>query len=300
MNRKGLALRSVVYAIIAIVFFVVVLFLIMGSGVLSVFYQYFYGGVCTLSSTLRGSLVKTIWELWSIISVAIIVVMIIVGGVEALKAGQTETLFAFSAKEYIKAFGVSALKGLLGGAKTGVIGLIGLIFVVNMIFPKIPLVCPVTQSSIYSDDQIDVKSEMLAQSVDCFNRFGAGRYDPLWGIDPPNPRLCAILTIKSETEIDLTDVINIAKGKFGKNWQLGDDRLYLYCQMPGQFFELSNKVEDWDKCKFKEATLFIMYLDKHEYDWLSYGTAIGKKRIDYFDFIDQKQDSIVWYIEVNK
>ena len=52
----------------------------------------------------------------------------------------------------------------------------------------------------------EAEKEIADNVVSCFAMFGSGKYDPLTGVDPPNPRTCFVLHIVTDHDFDMTDI----------------------------------------------------------------------------------------------
>ena len=164
-------------------------------------------------------------------------------------------------------------------------------------------------------DHMDVHAEIASQTLECYHQFGGGDFDPLWGVDPPNPRVCSIVKagVEAPHTINLKDTVILGSAAYSKSWDLGEQKpnIFLFCRdvstpdIKRQSLErYGNDITTWGDCKFKKATIFVMYLDKHPYDWFSYGTSICRDplgdKMTYGDFKDIDGDAIVWCVEIEE
>jgi hypothetical protein len=121
----------------------------------------------------------------------------------------------------------------------------------------------------------------------------------LIGLDPPNPRECRILevVVANTTPISVSSIYKYMHDSYNKSWPLGDKKLFVYCAVGNGVQELGNNASTWNnKCYFNQSRIFIMFRDKHDYDIVSYGTAVCGGKITSDDFGDVK-DAMVWCIE---
>jgi hypothetical protein len=233
--------------------------------------------------------------IWSIMSIIIEVMMVISGGIKGvsvLKEGATSAI-KYTLKQVISAG--------LGGA--GLFALIGLISVsviltymtILPLLSNIPLFCPSVTIDVGTPQQNastdKITQEIASSTMDCWNMYGAGALDPLTGIDPPNPRECRILETFLIGKVNMTGVYNYMRNTYSKNWPFGNDRIFLYC-----IGNLGNDPTKWDSCNFYKARVYVMFRDKHQYDLLSYGSAVCGGNIHEEDFGDVG-DAMVWCVE---
>jgi hypothetical protein len=298
LNRRGIALETAVALIMGIVFLVVVLFIVLGTGLLSAFQNQFYGLICTSSSYARGILVGLIMAVWSIVSLAIEIVVFLSGNVKSGLVALTKSAIKKLLREQVGAglgAGVFALIALLS------VSLILTYLAVLPLISNIPLFCPsVTIDVGVPGNEVTLDkfhNEFSSATSDCWNMYGAGALDPLIGVDPPNPRLCRVLEAYIKSPTNPKTVHDYMLGIYQKNWPFGSDRIFAYCYLGGNLNKLSNDVSTWgNQCQFDKARIYVMFRDKHEYDLLSYGTSVCGGQISEDDFGDVG-DSMVWCIE---
>jgi hypothetical protein len=306
INKKGIALETAVALIIGIVFLVVVIFILLQTGLLSSFQTQIYGLTCTASAYGRSVLIGMIMQVWGPLSTVIEIIAVISGGLSGgtyalAKIGKTSLdLVRRLIKQAAIAGGGTALFALIGFLS------ISSILTYTALLPlvqSIPLFCPSVTIDVGTENQKASEpkflGEIAAATTDCWNMYGSGALDPLFGVDPPNPRECRILEtyVKNDTPMNVSRIYDYILVEYGKNWSLGEGKLFVYCNINNSFQKLGNNPTDWiGNCSFDQARIYVMYRDKHDYDLLSYGTAVCNGKIDTGDF-DNVNDVIVWCIE---
>lgn len=302
LDKKGIALETSVALIIGIVFLIVIIYILLQTGMLSTFQMQFYGLMCTASSYSRGIFIGIILWIWTIASIAITVVLAISGaskGAYMLKQTSTKLL-----SRILK-------QAAAMGAVAGVISIVSFLsltvaLVYVAIIPLtsgIPLICPAVTIDLGSQSNPATSekflSEVSASTIDCWNMYGAGSMDPLFAIDPPNPRECRTIEsyIVSTTPSSPKQMYDYLYAAYNQSWPLGNSKLFAYCVIPGSIQNLGNNPADWaGECSFDKARIYIMFRDKHDYDLVAYGTAVCNGIIDAGDFGDIA-DAMVWCIE---
>ena len=305
-KAQTLSLRNIMLAITAIVFVVVVFFMILGSGIVPVFTNVSAGFIRVAFSFTRGLIISLLWGLWSVTSSILLVYYSLV----SIAGSGGATIAGVAAVEVV------ATEVLVG-----------------QIFTSIPLVAPVSQVSVGYIEPVEMQDAALeigSQSLDCYTQFGAGSFEPLWGVDPPNPRTCAVVKVGTTKTMNMTYVLKNSSQAFGTRWRLGsvdEPKIYLYCKSPDfgidsdggfpegaevppslmsavKIKEFENNVEDWSDCKLTKGTVYVMYTDIHPFDSRSYGSNIisdaSGSRVEADDFEDLENDIIVLYVEVEK
>ncbi|HDQ59785.1 MAG TPA: hypothetical protein ENN30_01180 [Candidatus Woesearchaeota archaeon] len=315
--KKGqtLAMKNIVAGVVAIVFVIVVIYMLMGSGVMKAYYQGYYGFIRTFSAHIRGVLVSSMYWLWQRTAAIMMVSQALMAAAAGAGEGATYAVEsgATTWQAILKTVGIGAAKSAaISTAKTGLFAMLGYALLVEKLFAVIPLIAPVTEVDIglgAPADPIDVYSSIASNSLDCYNHFGAGLLDPLWGVDPPNPRTCVVLKAESKELIDPKGVLQVGSGLFDSKWTLGYDEpnIYLFCRDltgKGELIRYGNDEDSWGGCSFKKATVFIMYADIHPLDLFSYGTGVCRDvygdSIKWRDISRLDRDAIVWCIQVEE
>ncbi len=296
--KKGVALETAVKFIVGIVFLVLIIFVLMQTGLLAAFKEQTAVMFCTFSAYTRDYFIKTIWSLLSIALTMITIFTVLIGGAGALF--QTGIRGITKVPKII-------LKDVAKGTLTRAFSYLGIgstimLFVILTMFPKIPLMCPsltidvgFRSKPVDSDKFIET---IASRTIDCYNMLGAGELNPLFGIDPPNPRICFTLETYIKTEDNMKHVFDETYRLFNASWPLGkepDLKLYLYC---GSTFK-GNNPDDWADCKVKDSRVYVMFLDRHDFDWTgSLSSApCGGISVGPFGQFDPPHDAIVWCVE---
>ncbi len=297
MSKKGLALNIVVGFIAGIVFLVITIFVLLKAGLLATVKEQMAVMMCTFSTYSRNIFLNAIWSFVQGLIVVITILTLISGG----PSSSIGLNLAFSSV-YKKAADMIASTGLKAGA---VIFLVlfsfQMIFILSVtagIFPKIPLMCPATTINVGLHNKPvgveDFVDTLGSRSIDCWNMMGSGNANPLWGLDPPNPRICFTLETHLNQSTNMKKVGNWVYSKFNNSWPFGgknDMNIYLYC---GKDYE-GNNVNNWENCLIKNNRVFIMFRDKHDYDYISYDSSVCGGAINVDKFKDK--DNVVICVE---
>jgi len=299
-KKAQASLETVVFLIAGILFLVVVLYMILGSGLLLNFSSQTNYFLCTISSSLRGVIVNVILSVWRVVGFVLSIYLNLTLGFSGVKS-----LTSSAVKTVLKKVIIVGLPLLDAALFALDISIIVVYMVIMPTLNTIPLLCSTDAVNI---GDIDKPSDLnyffnrvSSVTSDCYNMYGAGHFDPLFGLDPPNPRLCTVIRFNLEQKTDAstlyTQMANFQKSNFALK-----DKIFLYCSSKGgsfYFAELNSTMPDsWKDCGFKKGTLNIMYLDKHDYDLFSYGTGVCNGAIDVDDMdLTGENDAIVWCVE---
>jgi hypothetical protein len=286
MSRKGIAFQEAIYLIISMVFLVVVIYVMLTTGLLATFREQFFTIICTFSSYGRGVLVKAIWDVWKIMLVVMAVILAITSGGRTLATlGASSIIF----KQAIRTFTKMGSAGIILGALTGLdITMLLTYFMVTSILGTIPIICPVSTVDIGYDNSLAPPDKFYeiagAHIEDTYNMFGKGDFDPIFGLDPPNPRTAFILETHLSRAADMGTLYEKTTDAYKTNWNLGSKdnlKVYLYCYSSAQkqYIYYGNKPDTWSLCSFDKARINLMYKDKHDYDLIAYGTSVCGGRI---------------------
>lgn len=275
------ALRYTIYLIAGIVFLAVIIFIVLKSGLVEAAKETMVTMVCTFSSYSRGMLISFIWKIASILIIVMTVMSIIAGasslGARAtLKIGSkilaksTKLFYVFSggmaaATSFLRYLGISAFVSLM---------------VIYVVFSHIPLICPAMTVDVGERDKPVSFDKFVnvfgSRTIDCWNMMGAGNVDPLWGLDPPNPKICFTLETHLDTKVNMKQVFEQMYEDYKNSWKLGAPsklRMYLYCYTDNGYESFGNNPNNWGGCKLQNSRIHIMFKDHHDYDLFSYGTA---------------------------
>ncbi|MDD5182259.1 MAG: hypothetical protein PHC66_03755 [Candidatus Nanoarchaeia archaeon] len=268
MNKKAF-FETVIGLVIAVTVSVIVLYLLLAQGVAGPAKTSVYSLACTASSYSRGILLEVIMKIINVLS-----------STYASIYGTAYGIIA--AIVLIPAGGVLGAPGVAGAAYGGYMEGIDQADAFSLeLLSTFPLVCPPSTVDI---GKVEAGKEsapeefykVLAGSlIDARDIMGNGRYDPLAGADPPNPRAIFIL----ETHLDKSVTFNDAYDALLKmypnktDWFKGNDeemRLYLYCAGESK----GNNFASFSGCSIKDSIVYIMYKDDHKYDLYTAGTSI--------------------------
>lgn len=309
MNTKGIALETAVKLIAGIVFLIVVMYMLLQTGLLTSFVERINTTVCTASSIGRGIILAMIWSFFQALLIILTFIQLI-SGIGGYGAGAVQASRAgFFIKQALKNF---ALKGITAtSVLTLGVGTIAAYILIAKVFSAVPLICPTTVINVGAADNPttieDFYTVASSRTVDCWSMYGEGKFNPLWGKDPPNPRTCFILETHLEEPTSIQDLYLDMRATYGDNWKLGEEKIWVYCGSQDKGKDFS----DWSSsaCNIQNHKMYIMYYDKHPYDDISYfdggfGDPSGSAACDMRDSIlnmnqvfEEDKDMIVWCIE---
>jgi hypothetical protein len=314
-NKKGIALDTAVSLIMGVVFLIVVIYILITTGLLSSFTERVFVTVCTASALARSVILRAIWSVWQVVIIALTVFeMIAFAGKGAASGAKVlGTVAKGEASLLLKSALISVAKW---GAVTGLAGAITYLgfatiatyLMISNVFPKIPIACETISLDVGYDSAgnqataAEFYSIAGSRTVDCWDMFGAGKWDPLWGKDPPNPRACFVIDAHLKPDANgkyptLEDLYINSSKTYDKKWKLGGDKIFAYCKGVAK----TDNFNSWgeDDCQIKNSRVYIMYFDKHEYDLNSYGSSTCGIRNDWLanDVTDEDGDRVVWCVE---
>ena len=297
MSKKGIALGVVVSLIAGVVFLVIAIFLILQAGLLATVKEQLAVMVCTFSTYSRNMFLNTIWTFVSGLLVAI-TIMSLISGASAGPGALKYLISTATLKSAVKMIATTGLKA--AGIGLMVFLSFDLIFILAVtagIFPKIPLMCPATTINVGLHDKPvgveDFVNTIGSRTMDCWSMMGSGNANPLWGLDPPNPRICFTLEVHLDESTNMKNVGGMIYNKFNNSWPFGgcnNMNLYLYC---GRDYK-GNNIDNWD-CNIQDNRIFILFRDKHDYDYISYDSSVCGGAINVGNFKDK--DNVVICVE---
>lgn len=287
MNKKGIILDETVVLIVGLILTIVVIFgVLYYTGFLENFAYSIQLVVCMASAYFRGVVISLLW--------AFFIVIILMAGltsgaalVQLLTGGsfspQTYGILHGSTSGLISGSTSGLISGLKSGLKTHTKDIIVLYFLdqmvialVGMVFASIPLVCNIASTDVGSfynpTAPVDFEDFILSSTTDTWNAFGQGIFNPLWGLDPPNPRILLKSNVFLGGGISMKNVyVNITEK--APDWKLaaeqGDTktRIRLFCPD-----DMGFDYEDWDTCYINNKIVYVMYFDNHP--WAVYGSGV--------------------------
>lgn len=301
MSKKGIALNITVAFIAGIVFLVIAIFVVLQAGLLATVKEQIAVMICTFSTHSRNIFLNTIWAFVN----AMLVVITIISLLSGMNAGEGALKYMLdkaTAKTIAKIIAATGLKA--GGIALFALVSFDIIFILGVtmgVFPKIPLMCPaVTVNVGLSDNPAevdDLTKSLGSHIVDCWNMMGAGNANPLWGLDPPNPRICFTLEVHLKEQANMKEVGEAIYDRFNNTWPFGskdDMNLYLYCDDGNDATYKGNNFDNWN-CNIQDNRIFVLFRDKHDYDYISYDSSVCHGRINVGNFKDK--DNVVICVE---
>jgi hypothetical protein len=263
-------------------------------------------------------IISTIWEMWKIVAILITVFETVAfSGAKAGTSIAGGLAYKATFREFVTMVAKVGAKKALGAAMIFIgASSIMTFLMVSKIFPMVPLACAINNMDVGFDDvnakatAEELYSVMGSRSIDCWDMFIRGGWDPLWGVDPPNPRTCFLIEAHIKPPAihingtpdypTLSTVYDEMKHTFRKNWGFGDNKIFAYCEGT----PMGTIPTEWvgADCTIKDSFVYIMYFDKHEMDFLSYGSAACDMKDDMniipgSEVFDQKSDVLVWCVE---
>ena len=175
--KKGVTtLTILVVVIVAILSLVLAMNFLFSQGYLVGLQSLVCSTLTRTSALLRGIIVKQLWVFyWAIFAIFSAVVL-------AHAAGCASNPFS-------AAICIAGYLGAVAGFSSLMMGF----------FTTIPFTTCATP--LIEVDDADILKERVAESaLDCWNMYGEGGYDPLTGIEPPNPRICYTIKFNLDGE----------------------------------------------------------------------------------------------------
>ncbi len=195
--KKGIALQTVVMLILAIISLAIGIMLIMKAGLISNLQTIICTTLITWTSYVRGILVNLIWLFfWAMIGVMALLIVIYGSFCKAFPGN----IYCLSIYAAFIAF---------------------LLYTILVVFSGLPLMhCPNPTIKIgdFEKDCGDSLTspevfmrEVAERSVDCWGMFSKGKFDPLTGKTPPNPRTCFVINFNLERGVTIEEIVYYLK-----------------------------------------------------------------------------------------
>ena len=252
VSKKGLSLSILAILILSLISLAVVLYIVIKAGLLSALRDIVCVNVTSISSMIRGIIIDLIW--WFFGGVLLIVFFILFVFGSLCKAFPIGTAICTAMYAAFAAILIIAIMDLMG---------------------MIPLFTCQTSDitigdSVHHVAAVNFEKEVAARTVDCWNMYAKGRYDPLTGLSTPNPKTCFVINFNLTSNINVSDILTyMAKNNFTK----GMDYLTAAGGNPIVHINTTFSTDDASILKtknFHEGRLFIKYGDDFLYSsWYS-------------------------------
>ena len=248
MNKKGITLETAVMLILVALSLGIIIILLLTSGLLSSLESIICTSLTTGGMWIRGLIVQQVWSfVWIFIGIVGAIMLIFGTTCRAFPVGTAACAIAF-------------------GVFTGVI-----IITANSLTSSLPLFsCPnptimhgpfseecTTTSSTGISKEVLFK-EVADRSVDCWNMYTRGKYDPLSGREPPNPVTCFVIDFKLKPS-EAVSVREIVDWMADNNYSNQEGIPYI--EKAGWAIIMQNNSNViWDK-NIMQGRMFIKYGD---------------------------------------
>ena len=242
MNKKGITLETAIALILIAISLAIIIILLLTSGLISSLQSIICTSLTTSTMFLRGFIVKSIWDLF----------WIFVGLITAI-------IWIFGS--FCKGFPVgTAVCAVMNAVFIGVLtaSFMGLTSGLPILY------CPNPTITVgpFSEDchsQVGVSKEVFFKeiadrSVDCWNMYARGEYDPLSGHEPPNPITCFVVDFRVRSPVSINEIVDwMQVNNYSSN--------ISYLEKAGWAVVVQNNSETlWDK-NLTKGRLFIKYGD---------------------------------------
>jgi hypothetical protein len=239
LNRKGITLETAVSLILVAVSLGIIIILLFTSGLISSLSASICTILTTASSYVRGFVVYAIWTFYGILIGLVAAIMFLLG--------RTCQTFPFGTAACLITFGVFVV--ILTGAFTALASSLPLLSCPN---PTIIHGFKETCGNGVSNETFI--REVADRTVDCWNMYTAGKYDPLSGREPPNPVTCFVVDFNVKTPVSMR---NITEWMIKTNYS-SDGTKYL--AKVGGVIPQNNNEEIFNN-EYTKGRLFIKYGD---------------------------------------
>lgn len=297
LNKRAIALMETMTLIISIVFLVMILYFFISKGVAGPVKGSTSELACTFSTYSRGLLVESLTGFLNMFEATARTTFLaggmVAGCVGGAAAGGLAGLGTGPMAVAAVPAGISV--GCSAGGYAG--GYAALEFGESIadsyslqFLSSIPMVCPASTENIGLPGKTETSnvlaSKLGAKLFDTWRAMGQGAYDPIVGLDPPNPRTIFIIETHLNAQTDFNELINLARQNHPNDWPFGDEaadntRLYLYCTGRSAYKD----------CSIQDSRIYIMYKDDHNYDKWTAGTSVcnGNINVDAKEYKDRAQ-----------
>ncbi len=252
MDKKALSLSILAVLILALISLGIMLIVIIKAGLLSALRDIVCVNVTSLSSMIRGVIIDLLWFFFGAVLLLVFLLMFLFGSLcKAFPVGTAACTVMYAA------FAVGLTMALMN------------------VFGAIPLFTCQTSDITIGDAvhhvaAVNFEKEVAARTVDCWNMYAKGRYDPLTGLSTPNPKTCFVINFNLTSNINVSDMLmymgtnNFTKGVYYLTAAGGNPIVHI---------NTAFSTDDTSILKtknFHEGRLFIKYGDDFLYSsWYS-------------------------------
>jgi hypothetical protein len=249
ITKKGIALSTLATLILAGLSFGIVLMVLIQSGLLTNLQSFMATTLTAFESNLRGMAIAAIAEFMAVFILVLFAIMWLGSTCHSGPWGAAACLAMYAS---LMVFLVGAIHNLDASFPW-----------VDIPNPDINL--PPTGGHTCGTDGADPNvfiKEVADRSVDCWYMFAEGRYNPLLGKVPPNPRTCFVINfnLNNETGVSFDDIKNWMKTN---NYPGTSD---TYWKKSGNGLVLENNKDAFSK-RIKTGRMFIKYGDNIKKIW---------------------------------
>lgn len=262
---------QVMILILGIVGLVIVLYILIAQGIGGPATTQISTLTCTIAANSRGLFMKGAEPLANEIVGITMASAFMFGGVPVVEVGGVPV---------VSVGGVTGAKFIQNDAN---------IFALSLL-SSVPLICPASTVDVGYDAQgkqstpANFYNVLGGKLIDIYTMFGSGKYNPLVGADPPNPRVVFVLETHLTEEVSFANAISQISALYpntsswfgiGGDNKEEDRNIFLYCP---------DSTVNFGACTFKDARIYVMYKDDHTFDRFSAGNglcSINKDAIEY-------------------
>lgn len=256
MDKKAILFGQVIFLIVAVLALVIVIYVLMAQGLGGAVSSQTFVMTCTMSSYSRGVIVKALSPFLNMIGAAMLGVnaMTTYFDVDTLKYNLLSPGLGVAVSEF------NTLRALPEGMDNA-------ISFKYFTLSNIPFTCPSITLDVGKKDKRATPDEVyndIGKAVtNAYDMMARGTLDPLEGADPPNPRTIFVLETHANQSINLKDAYNWIKERFPEQsteWfgNAESAKIFVYCTEG-----IGNNPNDFDKCEFKDARIYVLYKDEH-------------------------------------
>ena len=284
MDKKGVSLDITVKFIAGIVFLVLIIFVLVTTGILDAFTETMNVLICQFSVYTRGTFMKILETMLPFI-LGFMLLFIAIGGIGSAKTLKSSTASILQKIDAAQTLGTGSIIVVLTS-----------IFIFSLL-THVPLFCSINNINFREMPAENFPKLIGSRSIDTFNSFGGGGFDPLWGLTP-NPRTFYVFTVNLDETIDMKTIVEGSYEIFNDSWpfrELGHEnfRIHLYCPN-----NEGNNYNNWGSCVLQENEdyiIYVMFLDKVPWDSRdSYQSSLCNMRGS--DLYNVEDDSVVWCV----
>jgi len=264
MKKGAISLKLLAVLIIAFISLAIGITIIVKFEFLTGLQTLICTSLTTASSWLRGNIVNLLWLFYWVL-LGIMALLIVVKG-KACKGPYAIVCIATYA----------GFVAFLSVIITGSFSSIPLVSCVNPLIK----IGPTERAPGDSDISKQQLYEVLADKIeDCWKMYGSGIYDPLTGLEPPNPRVCYAIKFNVNEDISMKDFVKFFVTEKHPNSEKKDYYSYIFKEYSGGPLALLNPMfrikvgnkNSWNT-EFAKGIIYILYADDHW--WSEWGSSV--------------------------